>query len=123
MTVEKEFVTWGDIEEYVRKVAEFYKDSNVSGVFGIPRGGIIYAVLLSHIMNIPMLMSATEDCIIVDDIADSGETLIHYQNNSSGNKKNKYHITTMYYKESSSVKPEFYFKEKKDKWIVYPWEV
>ncbi len=123
MTVEKEFVTWGDIEEYVRKVAEFYKDSNVSGVFGIPRGGIIYAVLLSHIMNIPMLMSASENCIIVDDIADSGETLIHYQNNSAGNKKNNYHITTMYYQESSSVKPEFYYKEKKDKWIVFPWEV
>lgn len=119
---EKEYVRWEDIENYVRNVAEFYKNDNITGVFGIPRGGLIYAVLLSHLMHIPLLMSATENCIIIDDIADSGETLLHYQNNSSGDGKNKYHITTMYYKKSSLVKPEYYYKEKRDKWIVYPWE-
>ena len=122
MTVTKEYVTWQDVEAYVQEVANRYKDSNIPGVYGIPRGGLIYAVLISHKMHIPMLMSAVENCIIVDDIADTGETLIHYQNNSSGDGKNKYHITTMYYREGSTVKPEYYYREKKDKWIVYPWE-
>ena len=46
MAIQKEYVTWKDIETYTRSVAEFYQNVNVTGVFGIPRGGLIYAVLL-----------------------------------------------------------------------------
>lgn len=119
----KNNVNWNDIIEYIDKVKEFYQNKNITGVYGIPRGGLILSVLISHKLNIPMLMAPVENCIIVDDICDSGETLIHYQNNSSGDKKCKYHITTMFYKKNNLVKPEFWYKEKKDSWIVYPWEV
>ena len=116
-------VSWQNVEEYIKKVSEKYCDMEISGVYGIPRGGLILAVLISHKLNIPLLLAPTDNCIIVDDICDSGESLLHFYKNSSGNKANKYHITTMFYKENKLVKPEFYMYEKEDKWIVYPWEV
>ena len=116
-------VSWQDIEEYINYVYDFYKDKNITGVYGLPRGGLIFAVLLSHKLDIPMLMAPVENCIIIDDICDTGESLLHYQNNSSGDRANKYHITTMFYKKNDLVKPELWFKEKENKWIVYPWEV
>lgn len=119
----KEYVSWKDIENYINKIEDFYKDKNITGVYGIPRGGLIFAVLLSHKMNIPLLLAPVENCIIIDDICDTGESLLHYYKDSSGTKTNKYHITTMYYKNNMLVKPELYIKNKEDKWIVYPWEV
>lgn len=116
-------VSWKDIGDYIEKVNDFYKDKKITGVYGIPRGGLILAVLISHKLNIPMLIAPIEDCIIVDDICDTGESLIHYQNNSSGNKKHNYHITTMFYKKNNLVIPELWHREKIDNWIVYPWEV
>lgn len=116
-------VIWEEIEDYINRLNDLYKDKNITGVYGIPRGGLIFAVLLSHKMNIPLLQAPIENCIIIDDICDTGESLLHYYKNSSGDKINKYHITTMYYKENGLVKPEYYLYEKKDKWIVYPWEV
>lgn len=118
----KEIVSWKDIEEYINEVVTYYYNKKITGVYGLPRGGLIFAVMLSHKMNIPMLTAPIDDCIIIDDICDSGETLIHYQNNTSGNKKNKYHITTMFYKKNNLVEPELWYKQKNDKWIIYPWE-
>lgn len=116
-----ENVTWKDIEEYIEKVAEFYSLYDISGVYGIPRGGLIFAVMLSYKMNIPLLTAPCNNCIIIDDIADSGDTLIHYANHRYDN--NKYHITTMYRNPKSVVIPDVYMKIKTDNWIVYPWEV
>lgn len=116
-------VSWLDIEKYISNVAERYKNKKISGVYGIAKGGLIFAVLLAHRMNIPLLQAPYEDCIIIDDICDTGESLLHYYKNSSGIKKNNYYITTMYYKENELVRPDYYLFEKKDKWIVYPWEV
>ena len=71
-------------------------------------------------MNSPLLMGATDGCLIIDDIADSGRTLIHYTSNDT--QFNKYYISTMFYHNRSMVKPDFYKFEKNDKWIVFPWE-
>lgn len=119
----KVYVSFEDINDYINKVIEDIKDRNlkVSGVYGIPRGGLILATWLSYKLDIPLLTAPAKDCIIIDDIADSGRTLLHYTENDT--QFNKYYITTMYYHERSLVKPDFYLYNKKDKWIVYPWEV
>ena len=116
-------VSWKDIEDYIDLIYQKYKDKDISGVYGIPKGGVILSVMIAHRLNIPMLFAPIENCIIVDDICDTGESLIHYQNNSSGNKKHNYHITTMFYKKNDLVTPELWYKEKTNNWIVYPWEV
>lgn len=119
----KHKVKWKDVEEYIKKVCAHYKGRDITGVYGLPRGGLIFAVLLSHKMNIPLLLAPVENCIIIDDICDTGESLLHYYKNSSGNKKNKYYITTMFYKQNDLVKVDYYEYEKKNNWIIYPWEV
>ena len=79
--------------------------------------------MLSYKMNIPLLTAPCDNCIIIDDIVDTGESLLHYDRNSSGTGRKNYHITTMFYKKDSIVVPEYTLFEKKNEWIVYPWEV
>lgn len=121
--MEKEIVSWQDVEDFVHEVAERYKYQKVAGVYGVPRGGVIIAVLLSYLMDIPLLYAPHRDCIIIDDISDTGETLLHYDRNTCEAGKNKgYHIVTMYFREGSLVIPEFYKFKKTNKWVVFPWE-
>ena len=118
--VEKLYVTWDDVDEFVQFVADKFKHHNYTGVFGLTRGGLVLAVMLSHRLNIPLLMAPHEGCLIVDDIADSGKSLLHYTENDT--QFNKYSIMTMYYHERSQVVPDFYMYNKLDRWIVFPWE-
>lgn len=119
---QKVMVSWEDIDKYLDAVVEDVKKRGFkpSGVYGVPRGGLIFATMLSYKMDIPLLLNASKNCIIIDDIADSGRTLLHYTQNDT--QFNKYYITTMFYHERSLVKPDFYMFEKKNNWIVYPYE-
>ena len=120
--VEKFFVTWDEVMYYVDSVQKKYGNKGLKGVYGIPRGGLVLGVLISHRMNIPLLAAPVEGCLIVDDICDTGESLIHYDKNSSSLNKPVYHLTTMFYREGACVTPEFFEHYKKDSWIVFPWE-
>lgn len=111
----KQYVTWQQVRKFVDAVAAEYEDTPFSGVYGPPRGGLILAVMLSHKLAIPLLMAPADDCLIVDDIADTGETLRKYR-------QDKYTIATMYYHQQSVIDPDYWLFEKKDDWIVYPWE-
>lgn len=119
----KVYVEWPDVRDYIKAVSTNFKKQNIkpTGVYGIPRGGLIFAVMLSHEMHIPMLLAPTEGCVVIDDIADSGRTLMHFTENDTNEKK--YFITTMYYHKRSAVIPDFYFLEKGNDWIVYPYEM
>lgn len=119
----KVYVTWEEVEKFVHDVEDYLTNEgiNITGVYGLPRGGLITAVMLSHKLNVPMLMAPCDGCLIVDDIADSGRSLIHYTDNDT--QFNKFTIATMYYHERSVVKPNFYKWYKGDDWIVFPWEI
>lgn len=122
--MEKIYITWEDIEEYLNAVIEDIKKRGLkpTGVYGLPRGGLIYAIWLSYKLDLPLLMNAAKDCIIIDDIADTGRSLYHF-GETNRTQFNEYYITTMYYVSDSLVKPDFYYKEKKaGDWIVYPYE-
>lgn len=118
----KEFITWEQVQIYINKLIEDLKIKGIrpTGVYGIPRGGLILATLLSYKLNIPLLLAPSEGCVIIDDIADSGRTLCHYTNNDT--QFNSYYITTMFYHNRSIVTPDFYALKKHDEWIVFPWE-
>lgn len=119
----KECVTWQMVEEFISKVIKEYEGVKLSGVYGLPRGGLIFAVMLSNRLHIPMLSAPCQDCLIVDDICDTGESLLHYMKNSSSPDKPQWYTVTMYYKDNElGVKPNFYMHNKEDKWIVFPWE-
>ena len=113
--IQKLVVDWQDVEYFIRQLAKELP-KNISGVYGIPRGGLCLAVMLSHYTKIPLLLAPCPNCLIIDDIADTGLTLLHY-------KECGYYIATMFYHEQSKVVPDFWYKVKNDEWIVYPWEL
>ena len=86
----------------------------IKNIYGIPRGGLVLAVYLSHLLNIPIVDRPTgKETLIVDDIADTGTTLNDFKD---------YTIATLYYHKQSKVKPDIWIYEKKDNWILFPWE-
>lgn len=116
ITVEKEYVSWFDIEEYINKLANDLDNfKRFNGVYGPARGGLVFAVILSERYNLPFLAAPQKGCIIIDDICDSGNTALAWKNKG-------YYFTTMYYKQNEKVEPDYWYKEKFDKWIVFPFE-
>ena len=120
--MEKVYLTWEDIDNLVDNLANEVSQSSVPPLYitGLPRGGLIPAVMLSHRLNIPFVsigMIRTlprVDVLIVDDIADSGETLSKYR---------KYPTAVLHYKIQSEHIPTFYAEEVPNKaWVVYPFE-
>ena len=61
-----------------------------------------------------------ERFLIVDDIADTGKTIDQMKRIDVY--KGAYYAT-LYYHQQSSHEPEYWVEEKKDDWIVYPWEI
>jgi len=74
------------------------------------------AVYLSHILNMPIIDEdiINEGTLVIDDIADTGETLEIFDD---------FIKATLYYHKESTIEPEIWIFQKKDKWIVFPWEV
>lgn len=129
--IEKEYVTWRQVEYYVRKLFErLYGSGRISdcpGIYTFPRGGWVIAVMLSHLTGLPILSNPVDNCIIVDDILDSGITLKKY---SDLKDKHNYFISTMFIdKNQLEEKAEYncdidYYEQIKDtKWIQFPWEL
>ena len=116
-------LNWENVNKFVENIVEQFENekwykSKIPGIYAVPRGGLVLGVCLSHALNLPLLASPVDNCIIVDDIADSGKTLQHWD------ESNKYHIYTMCYKKQSIVKPEYYLIEVfKDEWVIFPWEM
>ena len=129
----KKYVTWEEIEEYVQKAARAYAkycDKNAKqqrGVWGPARGGIPYATLLSDMANMPILGAPCKDCLIIDDVADSGETLKRYSK-TSDTQFNTHFISTMFYHPRSCFEPDYWSHKKANAanqqgdWLVYPYE-
>ena len=120
--MEKVYLTWNDINSLVDKLANEVSQAPVPPryITGLPRGGLIPAVMLSHKLNIPFVNISliralpAVDMLIVDDIADSGETLEQYK---------RYPTAVLHYKLQSEHIPTFFATEIDDTdWIVYPWE-
>jgi hypothetical protein len=111
----KENMDWNKFEEGIKIIARQIKKSKtkIDGIYGVPRGGLIPAVRLSHLLKIPLTMFITPCTLIVDDVADSGNTIANWKYNK---------IATLYYKPHCSIEPDFYAFETKN-WIVFPWEV
>jgi hypoxanthine phosphoribosyltransferase len=120
----KKYLTWEHIENQIADLAKQISESqeNIIAVYGLPRGGLIPAVLLSHKLGIkyinewPLIKDLyhPDNVLIVDDICDSGKTLKEYNNHPT---------TTLHYKPSAITKPTFYNDIVDENiWIVYPWE-
>ena len=128
----KRYVKWWEVKEYIDnlverlKTDEYFHLEECPGIFTFPRGGFILATLLSYKLDLPILSNPAKNCIIIDDIIDTGITMKKYSD--LVNDKN-YFITAMFIKDNQlEEEAEYqcfadYFEfVKKDEWIVYPWE-
>lgn len=118
--MEKLYLSWQDIDDAINSLAHRIKESNITitSIYGIPRGGLIPAVILSHRLDIPLFKPGYDilvgSVLIVDDICDTGETLEKYST---------FNTVTIHHKQTASVEPTFWHSLTKDNvWIVYPWE-
>ena len=114
----KKYYSWEDIDEHMEMLSlDIMKSGiNFNKIHGIKRGGLIPAVMLSHILNTPISDVIDSYTLVVDDICDTGETLNSY-------KELKCPIATIHYKRSAIIEPTFWRELVDDKtWIVYPWE-
>lgn len=117
----KDNYTWSEFDEDMEKMAAWARTRNFSGVYGIPRGGLVVAVKLSHLVGIPVVLSRediTKRTLIVDDIIDHGGTitrLLAYIGYG-------FETASIYFNRSTTgAAPSFFVREKK-RWVIFPWE-
>ena len=79
----KTFYNWEDVEGRVSDLCQKLKHESFESVYGIPRGGLIIAVMVSHRLDIPLITSLSgmydTKLLIVDYIADTVVTLDRYK--------------------------------------------
>ena len=110
-------VSWEEYGKMINALGEKIKDLKVEfdGIYGIPRGGLVMATSLSHQLNLPILFYPTENTLVVDDISDTGNTLIKVKSKL---------IVTLFSTDWTIAPPNIFVDKKlnKEEWIVFPWE-
>ncbi len=119
----KEFYEWADFEKDSQLLAGRIKESGqkFTRIYGIPRGGLMPAVCLSHLLSLPLITDTnkiTPWTLVVDDIVDTGKTLLLFKRKIPF--KNL-PIASLYYYKKSVIVPQFWIREK-TKWVIFPWE-
>jgi len=143
----KLYYSYDECLEDCKQLVPALKEYNPDAIVSIARGGLLIGQLLSYgldnrelfsincvhyddtikldsfkISNIPDL-SQCNKIILVDDIIDSGETMVEIVKVLS----EKYHqceikIASIFYKKSALIQPDFKVREAKE-WIEFFWEV
>ena len=120
-TKSKIFVSWDEIDELVNILAikVSIKCPEVTSIIGLPRGGLVPAVMLSHRLGLPLTQEISSTTLIVDDICDSGETFAKLYE-----KYPNAIFSCLHFKpHTSKFSPNIWVKEwNSDDWAVYPWE-
>jgi len=120
----KRFITWNNINDAIERLSINIINSKIeiAAVGGLPRGGLIPAVMLSHKLTIPFVSQANiagvnGNILIVDDICDSGKTLKRFKFESN------VYTATLHYKTTAEYEPHFWWKlADNNTWYYYPWE-
>ena len=100
----KLFLSWDDINTSVKVLCEkiITEYPNIDSVMGLPRGGLIPAVLISHQLDLPFVLHPGKNTLVVDDINDTGETL---------SKAPGAYWAVLHHKPTSKFTPNLYAKE------------
>lgn len=143
------YLTWMDVQRLSEDLADQIAESGYTPdiIVAVSRGGFDPARILSDELNIRSLASlqviyyagvnersdepqvkyplnadiAGLNVLVVDDVADSGNSLRVVKEYVEGLGPREVRIATLHYKPWSNFKPDF-FAESADKWIIYPWE-
>ena len=75
-------LSWADFDRALDSAVARLASCSLSGVYGVPRGGLVLAVCLSHRLGIPLLEQPQAGCLVVDDIYETGRTVAAYRERS-----------------------------------------
>ena len=109
------FFSWKEFDKCVEHIANECKLLDLSGVYGVPRGGLCLAVALSHKLNINLITKPIKNSLIVDDIYETGVTLNKFKDIEGA----------MFFVLFSKINPTWWNSvhvSEKNEWIVFPWE-
>lgn len=147
--LEFEIPSWNQIYRLLLKLAEAVRKSGFEPdvIVGVSRGGWIPARIMSDLLETPKLANVTAEfyvgvaetkreptitqpvslpvkgakVLVVDDVADTGESLKVVNSHLKNQGASEIKIATIYYKPWSVIVPHCYEKETRC-WIVFPWE-
>ena len=109
------FFSWSEFDKSVEKIADECRFLDLSGIYGVPRGGLCLAVALSHKLKVNLITEPQKNSLIVDDIYETGITLNSFKDIEGAT----------FFVLFSKVKPTWWNTVKivkKGEWIVFPWE-
>ena len=122
--MDRRFLTWNDVDRAINRIVASINSNGTKfeAVGGLPRGGLIPAVMLSHRLSIPFVAQANissieGDILVVDDICDTGRTLKRFKF------ENNIYTAALHWKQSADYQPNYFWEiAYENEWIVYPWE-
>ena len=110
-------VSWWDMSDLIKDLAQkiLLEVPLADSIYGIPRGGLIPAVMLSHKTGLPYVNFIGKNTLVVDDMSDSGVTL----DKSPG----QFSAVLFHKPHTSCFTPNVWSKlHEGDEWLVFPWE-
>jgi hypoxanthine phosphoribosyltransferase len=147
----KTYINWETVFKDINILSNLVRRYNIDAIVGIGRGGLIPATILSYTLDIKVLQNFqiesyegektagvhklwqnpenhfistfyNKNILVVDDLADSGNTLNLVKRFFEHKNVNLF-FATLYYKKGTSFMPNACVREySTDEWIVFPWE-
>ena len=121
----KIFLSWKWVDDQLNNIGDRLEGIELEFVSGIPRGGLIPAVMMSHAFGIKYISYSSAKLLpadlraktlVIDDIADTGHTLKEAS-------KLDFITSTLAMRAGSKTSPRLYGELiTDDRWLVFPWE-
>lgn len=147
MAIEYLPVSWEEYHTLTRTLASklLTKRVHIDEIVAISRGGLTLGHLLTDLLRVPIstftIQSYTDiqtqgevkitkplatpihdkHVLLVDDVSDSGKTLVRAREYLKTQQPKKVTTLTMFYKPQSVYKPDYFAKET-SAWILFPYE-
>ena len=125
MNKQKVFLSWKWVDEQLNEIGDRLEGVEAEFVTGVPRGGLIPAVMMSHAFDFKYISYSSarllpkdirKNVICIDDISDTGHTLKEA-------KELNFIVCSLAMRTGSETTPRFYGELITDeRWLVFPWE-
>ena len=125
MEKNKLFLSWQWVDDQINKIGDKLEGLNLEFVSGIPRGGLIPAVMMSHAYGIKYIsyssakmlpLELRKKTIVIDDISDTGLTMAEAD-------KLKFITSSLCTRVGTKTLPRLSGELiSGNEWLVFPWE-
>jgi len=108
-------LSWQQFDQCVERLTTRLQSRPLSGVYGVPRGGLCLAVALSHALSLPLLGEPESGCLVVDDVYETGLTL----------RALRERVDATFVVWVSKHSPQWWMAAEvmsDEQWLVFPWE-